>query len=252
MAIPNLTGTIVSQHSWTQRLRTLKIAVDGQFDFKAGQFTKIGLPGSNDAKDLMRPYSFVNAPDNPELEFFYDILDPGGCLTPELAQLQPGDKILVSSRPAGLLALDEIPKMANIIFLATGTGLGPFISILSAAEVWEHYERIVLVYGTRQLGDQCYLDLIASCQQKYPNQLKLLRLATREEASSTLKMRIPELITSGLLEEHGEIQLDPLTCQFMLCGNPAMIADTTKLLASKGFPRNRRRTPGNVTVEKYW
>jgi ferredoxin/flavodoxin---NADP+ reductase len=38
----------------------------------------------------------------------------------------------------------------------------------------------------------------------------------------------------------------------MLCGNPAMVEDTQKLLLTRGMRRHRRKEPGHVTVETYW
>ena len=34
------------------------------------------------------------------------------------------------------------------------------------------------------------------------------------------------------------------TTQFMICGNPEMVKDTTAILLELGFSRNRRREPG--------
>ncbi len=38
----------------------------------------------------------------------------------------------------------------------------------------------------------------------------------------------------------------------MLCGNPGMLKDAAAELALKGLRKNRRRTPGQITVESFW
>jgi ferredoxin--NADP+ reductase len=38
----------------------------------------------------------------------------------------------------------------------------------------------------------------------------------------------------------------------MLCGNPDMVRDTTAALEERGFKRNRRKQPGQITIEAYW
>ena len=38
----------------------------------------------------------------------------------------------------------------------------------------------------------------------------------------------------------------------MLCGNPAMVDDTQKVLEARGMRRHRRKEPGQITVETYW
>jgi ferredoxin--NADP+ reductase len=36
------------------------------------------------------------------------------------------------------------------------------------------------------------------------------------------------------------------------CGNPAMVGDVQKMLATRGMRRHRRKEPGHVTLETYW
>ena len=38
----------------------------------------------------------------------------------------------------------------------------------------------------------------------------------------------------------------------MLCGNPGMLKDVAAGLAKRGLRKNRRRTPGQITVESFW
>ena len=38
----------------------------------------------------------------------------------------------------------------------------------------------------------------------------------------------------------------------MICGNPQMVDDTRKLLASRGLTISKRANPGNMAVENYW
>jgi len=38
----------------------------------------------------------------------------------------------------------------------------------------------------------------------------------------------------------------------MLCGNPDMLKDAGAALAARGLRKNRRRAPGQVTVESFW
>ena len=64
--------------------------------------------------------------------------------------------------------------------------------------------------------------------------------------------RIPAAIDDGRLEARAGIALSPENSHAMLCGNPAMVEDTQKLLATRGMRRHRRREPGHVTLETYW
>lgn len=75
---------------------------------------------------MQRAYSYVNAPDNPDLEF-YLVTVPDGKLSPRLAALKPGDDVQIVSEAAGFFVLDEIPDCDTLWMLATGTAIGPYL-----------------------------------------------------------------------------------------------------------------------------
>ncbi len=245
-------GRVVAQHRPTEYLRRLLVETDEQIGFKAGQFTKIGFPGEEGERDLMRSYSFVNPPGASAYEFCYGVLTEGGNLSPRLDRLGPGDELLVSTRPAGFLVLEELPPAKHVFFLATGTGIGPFLSIMATPEPWRRYDKVVLVHGVANAADLAYLDDVTQLGRQHPERFAFLPLVTREDHAGSLRMRIPQALAAGKVAECAGVELSPAECQFMLCGNPDMIKETTALLADRGFPRHRRSAPGNVTIEKYW
>ena len=143
-----LEGTVLGQTRWTERLLSLKVDAPLHM-FEAGQFGKLAL-GALDARGerIARPYSFVNPPGQAPLEFYYGVV-PEGPLSPLLAQLKPGDRIFLSPRPAGFLVLPEVPDAENLWLISTGTGIGPFLSILRTEEPWTRFRRVVLVHAAR-------------------------------------------------------------------------------------------------------
>ena len=46
--------------------------------------------------------------------------------------------------------------------------------------------------------------------------------------------------------------MTPENAHAMLCGNPAMVEDTQKVLNVRGMRRHRRKEPGHITLETYW
>ena len=64
--------------------------------------------------------------------------------------------------------------------------------------------------------------------------------------------RIPSAIQDGRLESAAGVELSPERSHVLLCGNPAMIDDTMRVLGERGLRRHRVRNPGHVTTEKYW
>src|SRR5579864_931064 len=145
-------GTVVAQKRWTENLFSLK--VNAEFgSFEAGQFAKLALEIGGEM--VARPYSFVNAPQERPFEFYYVAL-PEGPLTQRLCRLGSGDAIYLAPRPAGFLALSEVPAATDLWLISTGTGIGPFLSILKTEAPWQRFRHAVLVHAVRSAGELAY------------------------------------------------------------------------------------------------
>lgn len=94
-----VTGKVTKVQNWTDALFSLTVHAPVH-PFTAGQFTKLGL--EIDGERVQRAYSYVNSPDNPDLEF-YLVTVPDGKLSPRLAALKPGDEVQVVSEAAASL-----------------------------------------------------------------------------------------------------------------------------------------------------
>ena len=136
--------------------------------------------------------------------------------------------------------------------LSTGTALGPFLSILKTDEPWQRFDKIVLVHAVRSEEELTYKETIAAFKQRSPEQFTMIPFVSREHTPYALPGRIPTAIENGTLEERADTPLATESSQVMICGNPDMVSDTTEILKTKSFTKNRRRTPGNITTENYW
>lgn len=241
-------GEVIENIHWTQNLFSLRINAPVD-EFKAGQFTSLGL--DIDGERTARPYSFLSAPGEQPLEFFfYTATD--GVLSNAMVALKPGDEIFVKREANGFFTLDEVPSAKTLWLLGTGTGIAPYFSMLKTAEPWERFERVVLVHAVRQNSDLRYQELIEELSMEYAERFVFQAFVSREEVEGTLRGRIPDAIANGELERSTGIDISAGGSQLMLCGNPDMVADTTSALKERGLTKNRRRTPGQITVEKYW
>ena len=241
-------GRVVGQKRWTERLYSLQVAANGPA-FQAGQFAKLAL--EIDGEMVARPYSFVNAPGTQPHEFYY-ITVPGGPLTARLATLVPGDDIKLSPSVAGFLVLSEVPDAQNLWLLATGTAIGPFLSILATDAPWQRYREVVLVHAVREAAELTYRDTIQSLLRKHPARLRMVSFVSRETMPGALSGRVPQAIIDGRLEDAAGVALSAAASQVMICGNPAMVTDTVEALKARGMKKHRRRDPGQITVENYW
>lgn len=119
-------GKVTQVKQWTDGL--FSTVVNAPIDpFTAGQFAKLAL--EIDGERVQRAYSYVNAPDDANLEF-YLVTVPEGKLSPRLSQLQPCSEVMVTKEAAGFFVLDEVPDCDTLWMLATGTAIGPYLSIL--------------------------------------------------------------------------------------------------------------------------
>lgn len=240
-------GKVVDVVWWTDKLFSIKVDAKIQ-PFTAGQFTKLAL--EVDGKRIARAYSFVNPPHAAYHEF-YLIEVEDGALTPPLATLKVGDDIWVDSQPSGYFTLDEVPKSEQLWMLSTGTAIGPFLSILADERVWDKFNHVVLVHGVRHNIDLTYQSLIADIKAVQTG-FQYVPVISRENSTIGLSGRITKLLDEGELESFTGLALNPSISQVMICGNPQMVKDTTALLNSRGLQRNRRASPGHITVEQYW
>jgi ferredoxin--NADP+ reductase len=241
-------GKVVGTRQWTDRL--FSIMVDAPVEpWQAGQFGKLVLEIGGEA--VGRPYSYVNAPHERPLEFYY-ITVAGGPLTDRLVKLVPGDTIYLSPKAAGFLVLSELPQAENLWMLSTGTALGPFLAILKTAEPWPRFKDLVLVHAVRNARELTYRDQIDRLLAEHPGQLRYVPFVSREQTDFALQARVPEAIRDGRLQAKAGVELAPSKSQVMLCGNPDMVKDTTDALIERGFRKNKRKEPGQITVENYW
>ena len=244
-----VTGKVTKIKFWTDALFSLTVHAPIH-PFTAGQFAKLGL--DIDGERVQRAYSYVNAPDNPDLEF-YLVTVPDGKLSPRLAALKPGDDVQIVSDAAGFFVLDEIPDCETLWMLATGTAIGPYLSILQYGKDLERFKNIVLVHAARYAADLSFLPLMQQLQQRYQGQLQIQTVVSRDEIAGSLTGRVPALIENGELERATGLTLDAESSHVMLCGNPQMVRDTQQLLKeTREMRKHLKRKPGHITSEHYW
>ena len=242
-----LEGEIVANRQWNERLFSLQFNAP-LGDFRAGQFVRVAREIDGDL--VARPYSLVNSPGDEYLEIYFNVV-PEGPLTPRLAQLEAGDRILVGNKPSGYLTIEEVPDVSHLWQFATGTGVGPFLSILKSDAAWVRFEKIVLCYSVRSADELAYMETIHKIQQAYPEKFCFIPCVTRQVLEGALTTRITDAIESGALVERSGIDLDSDASHVMLCGSSSMISDVRELLESRGFRKHLRREPGQITLEKY-
>lgn len=248
-----LTEIVTDVHHWNNTLFSFKTTRERSFRFRNGHFTMIGLP--SDGKPLLRAYSFASANHDPELEFF-SIKVPDGPLTAKLQLLKVGDEVLVGKKSNGTLVTDNMLPGKTLYLISTGTGLAPFLSIIKDPEIYDQFERIVLIHGVRFLSELAYSnyledelprdefmgDIVKDKLIYYPS-------VTREPFRN--QGRVTDLVRSGKLFIDLKLSFPTLLDdRFMICGGPSMLKEFCSILESKGFVEGRNGRLGHFVIER--
>jgi len=252
MASLNREKVLAVRH-WNDTLFSFTTTRDRGLRFKNGHFLMLGL--EVEGKPLLRAYSVASANYEEHLEF-YSIKVPNGPLTSRLQHLKPGDEVLVGTKPTGTLVTSHLTPGERLYMLATGTGLAPFMSMIRDPELYEQYEHLVLVHGTRFKSELGYSEYIKNelPQHEYigeqvKNQLLYYPTVTREPFEN--QGRITDLLNSGkLTKDLGLPDLNPENDRVMICGNQSMLTELVELLEARGFTEGKSHEAGHYTIER--
>jgi ferredoxin--NADP+ reductase len=260
-----VTEQVTAVHHWNESLFSFKTTRQKSFTFENGQFVMIGI--EVEGKPLMRAYSIASANYEDELEFF-SIKVPDGALTSRLQNIKVGEELMLTTRPAGTLVAGYLIPGKHLYLLSTGTGLAPFMSIIRDPNIYEQFDKIILVHGVRFTSELTYQKEI---EQQLPNnpyfgdlvKQKLLYYptVTRQpyeynslntiDGSKLHQGRITDLLTSQTLTKDLQLpNIDPQHDRFMLCGNDAMLQDLMIILDEQGFAKATSRTQGHYVIEQ--
>jgi ferredoxin/flavodoxin---NADP+ reductase len=248
------TERVLSVHHWNETLFSFTTTRDPGLRFDNGQFLMIGLEVNG--RPLLRAYSIASANHEEHLEFF-SIKVQDGALTSRLQKIEKGHEIFVSKKPTGTLVLRDLKPGRRLFLLSTGTGLAPFMSLVKDPEMYERFEKIVLVHGVRTVSELAYSEYLskdlpedALLGEFASGQLVYYPTVTREPFRN--RGRLTELITSGrLFTDLDMSDLDAATDRVMICGSPSMLKETAEILDARGFEISPHiGTPGDYVIER--
>jgi ferredoxin/flavodoxin---NADP+ reductase len=229
---------VLTVHHWNETVFSFTTTRAPTLRFENGHFVMLGLQVNG--KPLMRAYSIASANYEESLEFL-SIKVSDGPLTSRLQNIKPGDEVLVSRKPTGTLLLHDLKPGRRLYLLSSGTGLAPFMSLIKDPDIYERFEKIILVHGVRYRSELAYRDFIEwelthheYLGEQVRKQLVYFPTVTRERFR--YQGRITSLIETGkLFADIGVPALDPADDRIMICGSPAMLTDLSALLDARGF-----------------
>ena len=216
---------------------------DGVPPFAPGQYLTLGM--RVDDAFVLRPYSTATPPGvaTDTLEFLVRLV-PGGALTPALWTLSSGARLRMG-RPKGLFTLLPDDRRTHL-FISTGTGLAPFISMVSQLVTRPDPPAAVVVHGvarSTELGYREHLEGLAGAGATVTYAPSVSRVHDPVNAGWRGRTGRAEVAVDALFDE---LRLDPAGTVAYLCGNPGMIVETERVLQRRGLPTDA------IITERYW
>jgi ferredoxin-NADP reductase len=202
-----------------------------KFTFVPGQFVSMNQIVND--KKITRAYSIASAPsDTNRFELCLNLVHEG-LLSPRLFEMQPGDRIEIRP-PLWMFVLRHPPR--DVIFIATGTGIAPFRSILKA-QLHEKSQAFTLVFGVRHESHLMYWAEFEEMARKHPHFRFLPTLSRPTESWSGRSGHVQAHLQEAIGERRD--------VDVFLCGLKLMVDDVRNILKEMGFDRKQ------ILFEKY-
>ena len=230
-------------------LWTIRLAVEVEFSFAAGQYATLGVEDA-DGKRWERPYSIASSPHEREVEFFLELV-PHGDLTPLLYKLKVGDPLLMRKAAKGRFTLDTTRDRSNHLLICTVTGVAPFVSFVRALSregqnrrfAGEH--KLFLLNGASRPWEFGYKEELSQFDREL-DWFKYVATVSRPWDHGDWPGEIGR--ADDILRKYADHwELDPTNTLAYLCGHPEMIEHSKAILKRRGF------TDKNAIKEEiYW
>jgi len=237
---------IVERRDCAADLWTMRMRPEERLCFQPGQYATLGL--LDDDRMVERPYSIVSSPHEEEVEFFFELVREGG-LTPALHKMKAGDSLWMRRRAMGQFTLDSQSGHQQHFFVATVTGIAPFVSMIRrlAQEIREGRPadlKLVVLHSASRSWEFAYCDELARLARE-AGWFRYIPTVSRpwEDPGWTGEVGRIEDVLRKYIDSLG---LEPSTATAYLCGHPQMIVNARAMLERRGFSKD------SIRQELYW
>ena len=204
------------------------------FDFDPGQFVNIIAQPPACEKPVKRPYSIDSPPyEKGYIDLVWKRVE-GGLMTNHLMTMKEGDSLTVQG-PLGRFGLKK-PLPARIVFVATGTGIAPFRSMIQQLFKDGTDRDVWLIFGNRYETDILYDEEWKELASKYSN-FHFVSTVSRPKQwkgeTAYVQHLLPKYIPS------------PENTHLYICGLTNMITEVQAKALEMGFAKDQ------IFFEKY-
>lgn len=222
--------TLINRKWHNEDTYSLMFKRDKNIDFKPGQFFTMRVPVNE--KIESRAYSISSSPT--EKGFFMFTIKKEGLVSNRLSEIKKNENLEVKG-PFGLFTLDE--KHKNIVFIAGGTGIAPFRSMVKFILDKNLDTKIKLFYSVRKEEDILFRDEFYRLVKTNKN-FNFIPMTTRDENFKGYKGRISDRLLRNNINNFE----DNL---FYLCGPKGFVDFVNELLKKSNV------NPAKIKIEKW-
>ncbi|MEO8899200.1 MAG: FAD-binding oxidoreductase [Candidatus Dormibacter sp.] len=241
------TATIISRRDLATDLWVVRIRPDIELPFRPGQYVTLGL--EVDGRIIERPYSIASDPAEGEIELFIERV-PEGELSAPLHDLQLGQTTLVRKRCKGLFLKDAPMVDMPHLFVATVTGIAPFVSMLRSLRrrqgngEWTPDNAVLVLQGASRSEELGYEEELRGLDAAL-DWLTYVPTISRpwDDAEWTGETGRVEDVLRKYADAAG---LNPGRGAIYLCGHPGMISNSRGIMTRHGFADKE------IREEQYW
>lgn len=217
--------------------KTIKLEKPADFVYKAGQFAMLAHPElknkDNPSEFLWRAFSIASSPLQDFLEFTMLIKYTSGLTQFIEEHLNEGDTLLLKG-PFGSYTLDE--SFEKIVFIATGSGITPFMSMLRTLFLQHANKKIQLFYGFRNANQFLYREELENYAKEQTN-FEFYCAASDDPEWPGFKGYVNPLLTEYAMRGND--------VHYYVCGSPVARESITKHLLGMNVPEER------IHIEKW-
>ena len=227
--VRDFTGTIIELEDIAKDIKRLKIELDDDLGFNAGQYMRVIIPGTD---GIDRTWSMANSPTEQRIIEFQVRNVPGGVATDGwlFKDAAVGDELKLSG-PYGKFVLRTWEEDKPIVMLGGGTGLAPLASMVKHALEDEAYEGHITLYAGGATAEHLYdVDYFRELEEEYEDQFTF-HACTSEEAEGFRHGHVNTVMEEDFKTLSGY--------QGYMCGSPVMVEACLKSFMGKRlFPRD--------------
>ena len=202
-----------------EEVKEITFSVPKEFTFKPGQYASIEV--EKDSKKIFRPYSIASSPRLKRRIKLCVKRVQGGLASEYLFSLKKNQPVKILG-PMGNFTLTDESLEKEIIFIAAGTGLAPFVSMITYLVEMGVQKKIILLKSTRHEKGILYDAELKKLQKKNHSFKFYNVLSQPKKEKYENKGYVQDFLEKYVPEEfEGEIYI---------CGLKAMIESVEKKL----------------------